>query len=649
MLLHVFGHVEAHDLAVAVEELLRERLRQLRLADAGRAEEEERADGAVLVLDAGAGAQDGVGDVAHGLVLADDAAVQLVREAQQLLALALDEARDGDAGPAADDLGDLVLGDLLAEHPGGVGALLGGELGELLLEGGDGAVAELGDGVEVAGALEALAFVAGLRELLADLLHVLDGGLLALPLELHRGGFLLEGGELGAKGGEALLGGGVRLLFERRLLDFEARLAARGLVELGGHRVHLDADRGAGLVHEVDRLVGEEAVGDVAVGEDGGRDEGGVLDPDVVVQLEAVAQAAQDGDRVLDGGRVDGDGLEAALERGVLLHVEAVFVERRGADAVQLAAREHGLEHVGGVGRALGLAGADDGVDLVDEEQDAPLGGLDLLKDRLEPLLELAAVLRAGHERGHVEREDRAALERLGDVAAHDALREALDDGGLADAGLADEDRVVLRLAREDARHGADLRVAADHGVELAGLREGDEVRAVLLERLVLLLGRVARDVLVAADGLEGREDGALRDARAAQRLGDAGRLRLRDHREEDVLDAHVFVAHAPGGLLRGGEDAGELLRDVDLALLRRRAGAGDGRDAREQLLRLRAEVRGGGAGLLDDARREAVLLGEKGGEDVRRVDRLVVAARGLLLGGLQRLLNLLGKIVVHG
>ena len=316
----------------------------------GRAEEEERADGAVLVLDAGAGAQDGVGDVAHGLVLADDAAVQLVGEAQQLLALALDEARDGDAGPAADDLGDLVLGDLLAEHPGGVGALLGGELGELLLEGGDGAVAELGDGVEVAGALEALALVAGLRELLADLLHVLDGGLLALPLELHRGGFLLEGGELGAKGGEALLGGGVRLLFERRLLDFEARLAARGLVELGGHRVHLDADRGAGLVHQVDRLVGEEAVGDVAVGEDGGRDEGGVLDPDVVVQLEAVAQAAQDRDGVLDGGRVDGDGLEAALERGVLLHVEAVFVERRGADAVQLAAREHGLEHVGGVG-----------------------------------------------------------------------------------------------------------------------------------------------------------------------------------------------------------------------------------------------------------------------------------------------------------
>ena len=63
--------------------------------------------------------------------------------------------------------------------------------------------------------------------------------------------------------------------------------------------------------------------------------------------------------------------LEAALERGVLLDVLAVFVERGRADAVQLAARERGLEHVAGVDRALGLAGADHGVQLVDEDDDA--------------------------------------------------------------------------------------------------------------------------------------------------------------------------------------------------------------------------------------------------------------------------------------
>ena len=71
---------------------------------------------------------------------------------------------------------------------------------------------------------------------------------------------------------------------------------------------------------------------------------------------------------------VDHHRLEAALERRVLLDVLAVLVERRGADAVQLAAGEHRLEHVAGVHRALGRAGADDGVQLVDEEEDPALG-----------------------------------------------------------------------------------------------------------------------------------------------------------------------------------------------------------------------------------------------------------------------------------
>ena len=43
-----------------------------------------------------------------------------------------------------------------------------------------------------------------------------------------------------------------------------------------------------------------------------------------------------------------------------------------------------------------------------------------------------------------VQRDHALVLERLGDVAAHDPLGEALGDGGLADARLADEDRVVL-------------------------------------------------------------------------------------------------------------------------------------------------------------------------------------------------------------
>jgi len=131
----------------------------------------------------------------------------------------------------------------------------------------------------------------------------------------------------------------------------------------------------------------------------------------------------------------------------VLLDVLPVLVERRRANRVQLAAGQHRLQHVGGVDGALGRARADHGVQLVDEQDDLAGGLDDLLQHRLEALLELAPVLRAGHERPHVERDDALVLQALGHVTPDDALREPLDDGRLADAGLADEDRVVLRAA----------------------------------------------------------------------------------------------------------------------------------------------------------------------------------------------------------
>ena len=76
------------------------------------------------------------------------------------------------------------------------------------------------------------------------------------------------------------------------------------------------------------------------------------------------------------------------------------------------------LQQVGGIhGAARGGAGADHGVDLVDEQDRARIV-LDLLHHGLEPLLEVAAVARAGEQRAHVEREDGGVLQHLRHLAA---------------------------------------------------------------------------------------------------------------------------------------------------------------------------------------------------------------------------------------
>ena len=251
-----------------------------------------------------------------------------------------------------------------------------------------------------------------------------------------------------------------------------------------------------------------------------GRDERCVLYAHAVMDLVALLEAAQDRDRVLDRRLADVDRLEAPLERRVLLHVLAVLIKRGRADAAEVPPRERGLEAVRGVRGAFRGPRADYRVQLVDEEHYLAVGGLDLPEHRLHALLELAAELRAREERADIERDDALVLEPLGHVARDDAPREALGYGGLPDAGLADEHRVVLRPARKHLHYPAYLLVAAYYGIELPLAREVGEIAPVALEGLVLLFRRGVLDARAAADLGErlvervGRDAGFLQDRR---------------------------------------------------------------------------------------------------------------------------------------
>ncbi len=121
----------------------------------------------------------------------------------------------------------------------------------------------------------------------------------------------------------------------------------------------------------------------------------------------------------------------------------------------------------------------------------SPSRFLHFLQHRLEAFLEFAAELGAGDQRAHVERHDAAVLQPFGNVAAHDALRQALDDRGLADAGLADQHRVVLGAARQHLDDAANLLVASDHRIELAAGKRAASDRG----RSARALGRSLRDL----------------------------------------------------------------------------------------------------------------------------------------------------------
>ncbi len=273
-----------------------------------------------------------------------------------------------------------------------------------------------------------------------------------------------------------------------------------------------------------------------------------------MVDLVALLEPAEDGDGVLHRGLVHEDGLEPAFERRVLLDVLAVLVERRRPDEPELAARQHGLDHVAGVHRPFGPARADDGVELVDERDDLAVGVGDLLEHRLEALFELAPVLRPGHHGREVERHHTFVAQPLGHVALDDAVGEALHDGGLAHTRLADEHGIVLGAAAQYLNDATDLLVPADDRVELAPPGQLRQVAAVTLERLVLVL-RVLRGDAVATAHLSQRVEQLV-----ALDPDDVGQ------RQDEVLDRHVLVAHVAAQRVGGLEQVPRRARQRDVA-----------------------------------------------------------------------------------
>ena len=261
------------------------------------------------------------------------------------------------------------------------------------------------------------------------------------------------------------------------------------------------------------------------------------------------------------GGLVDLHGLEPTLESGVLLEVLAILIERGGTNGLEFSARQHRLEDRRRVDSALGGTGPDESVDLIDEQDDvAP--GLYLLEDLLEALLEVTAIAAPSHQGSQIEGVELLVADGLRNSISGDHLCEALDDGRLAHARLADQDWVVLGAARQHLHDPFRLTLAANHWVKLLFTGGLGEVPSELVQH-----ERTRCRVAAAATsggtgfllGLALTGTGVTRE-QLNDLLADPGQvgaqlhknlsghaLALTDESQQDVLGADVVVAQLQG------------------------------------------------------------------------------------------------------
>ncbi len=453
--------------------------------------------------------------------LPDDTLGQALLHFDQLLTFAFKHARDRNAGPGRHDFGDVFLGDLLAEKPFARRLLLHGffRRRQLALQLWNGSVLNLRSGVQISGTLGFLQLCLGLLELAVEVADGVDGRLFVLPLSLQPGGRFFQIGQRFLDLFQALTRSFVLFLFQRALLDLELHDLAFKLIDLRRHGIQLHAQTRSGFIHQVHRLVGQKTVGDVAMRESRGGDQRSVLDADAVMNFVTLLQPAQDRNGGFDRRLFHEDGLEPSFQRGVLFDVLAILIERGRADTPKFTARELRLEHVRGVSRAFSFAGAHDGMEFVNEENDASFAGGDLFEKGFQPLLKLAAVFGAGDHGAKVHGHELLVLERLRNVTADDPASQAFGDGGLAHAWFANKDRVVFRAAAEDLHHPTDFLIAADDRINFASARQSGKIAAIFFQSLEFILRILVSNTLVAAQFSQRLEDGVVLETTSLKNL----------------------------------------------------------------------------------------------------------------------------------
>jgi len=108
--------------------------------------------------------------------------------------------------------------------------------------------------------------------------------------------------------------------------------------------------------------------------------------------------------------------------------------------------------------------------------------------------------------------------------AARDAPGEPFGNGGLAHAGLTDQQRIVLSATAQHLHHTLDFQFAANQRINLAVFRELVQVLRELRKRCFLLRSRVFRFGIRVAAGLRGVTRIRLRDAMRDE-IDDVGRV----------------------------------------------------------------------------------------------------------------------------
>jgi len=356
-----------------------------------------------------------------------------------------------------------------------------------------------------------------------------------------------------------------------------------------------------------------------------------------VVYLVLFLKPAEYGYSFLHSGLAYVNLLKTPLERGVLLYILLILVQRSRPYTAQLSSGKCRLKHVRRVYSPFRRSCADDGLQFVYKKYYAAVGFFYFLKDRLKPVLELAAKLGSGQHGTDIERHQPFVPKIFRHSSGHHSLRYSLHYRRLSDTRLADKYGIVLCAAGQHLYNPTNLFVAAYNRIQPAFTRSLGQISCVFIKSLIFGLRILIGNTLVPAHTDQRFQNGvavySLRRKYSAHfRVGSGGR-------QKKMLGRRVFVLEPVHLLQRAFQNfpgSGRQIAFSSVDFGERSAG----------LFSFGYQKNGIAAEFFDNVRHYSVRLPKHGEQKMRRLYLLIAETGGLVLAGLNYLLRLKGKFI---
>ena len=264
---------------------------------------------------------------------------------QQLLALALHQTGNRNTGPTLDNAGNFFIGNLVTQQGVLALCLLGlcFFLFQLLFQFRQTAVFEFRSLVEVISLFCAFDIRIQLLNICTQLLYLANGIFFVVPARLHRIELLAHLCQFLLNFRQMLLRQLVILFLEGCFFNFVLNDFALNNIQFCRHGVNFRANHCTRFIDQINRLIRQESVGNIPIGQCSGCNQRRILNLYAVIDFIAFLQTTQNRNGIFHCRLTDHNGLETTFQSRILFDILAILVQCRCTDAVQLAACQHRL------------------------------------------------------------------------------------------------------------------------------------------------------------------------------------------------------------------------------------------------------------------------------------------------------------------